>query len=317
MSDADFETLVGRIASADLAARWRMIRAGNFPEAQLEDSRAKIGLAVERLEKRIDGDWIPGAFTIADLDLCPPRRHGRSCPRHSRMRRRPGLARPDEEARFGAEGAGALPHQRPAPGLGARTEINRWVSACVPLTISTAAPRSILHGSRCATPTAADLRRSAGADQADRRRDGRCRLPGPGARRALLDQQCRRADRPARPVARQCEMDPGQHPQRDRRQCRLSDLCPLRLAVLPQQHGRRRRRTEGARADAQKNFVCLDKAHDGDPSLEEFIAGADPERWQDPSDPFCNRDEIVGIFRPAAPPARPRGSTSPISAGER
>jgi glutathione S-transferase len=68
MSDADFESLVGRIASADLVARWRMIRAGNFPEAQLEDSRAKIGLAVERLEKRIDGDWILGAFTIADLE---------------------------------------------------------------------------------------------------------------------------------------------------------------------------------------------------------------------------------------------------------
>ena len=50
MSDADFEALVGTIASADLAARWRMI-ARQFPEAQLEDSRAKIGLAVERLER--------------------------------------------------------------------------------------------------------------------------------------------------------------------------------------------------------------------------------------------------------------------------
>ncbi|MGZ8283163.1 MAG: glutathione S-transferase family protein [Allosphingosinicella sp.] len=68
MSDADFETLVGRIASADLAARWRAIRTGEFPEAQLDDSRAKIRLAVERLEKRIDGDWILGAFTIADLE---------------------------------------------------------------------------------------------------------------------------------------------------------------------------------------------------------------------------------------------------------
>ena len=68
MSDAEFEALVGRIASADLAERWRRIRAGDFPEAQLEDSRAKVRLAVERLEKRIDGDWILGAFTIADLE---------------------------------------------------------------------------------------------------------------------------------------------------------------------------------------------------------------------------------------------------------
>jgi glutathione S-transferase len=68
MSDADFETLVGRIASADLAARWRKERAGDYPEAQLEDSREKIRLAVERLEGRIDGEWILGAFTIADLE---------------------------------------------------------------------------------------------------------------------------------------------------------------------------------------------------------------------------------------------------------
>lgn len=68
MGDAAFEALVGRIASADLAERWRRMREGDYPEAQLADSRAKIRLAVERLEKRIDGDWILGAFTIADLE---------------------------------------------------------------------------------------------------------------------------------------------------------------------------------------------------------------------------------------------------------
>ena len=68
MDDSAFETLVGRIASADLAERWRAVREGSYPEAQVEDSRAKIRLAVERLEKRIDGDWILGAFTIADLE---------------------------------------------------------------------------------------------------------------------------------------------------------------------------------------------------------------------------------------------------------
>lgn len=68
MADAEFETLVGRIASADLAERWRAEREGDYPEAQLEDSRAKIRLAVERLETRIEGDWILGAFTIADLE---------------------------------------------------------------------------------------------------------------------------------------------------------------------------------------------------------------------------------------------------------
>ena len=47
MNDADFEALVGRIASADLAARWRVEREGAYPEAQIEDSREKIRLAVK------------------------------------------------------------------------------------------------------------------------------------------------------------------------------------------------------------------------------------------------------------------------------
>ena len=68
MSDGDFEALVGRIGSEDLAARWRKERAGDYPEAQLEDSRAKIRQAVEKLEARLGGDWILGAFTIADLE---------------------------------------------------------------------------------------------------------------------------------------------------------------------------------------------------------------------------------------------------------
>jgi GST-like protein len=68
MSDADFESLVGRIGSADLAARWRRERAGDYPEAQLEDSRAKIRQAVQKLEARLEGEWILGAFTIADLE---------------------------------------------------------------------------------------------------------------------------------------------------------------------------------------------------------------------------------------------------------
>jgi glutathione S-transferase len=68
MSDEDFDALVGAIASTDLAERWRKERAGDYPEAQIADSREKIRLAVQRLEGRIDGEWILGAFTIADLE---------------------------------------------------------------------------------------------------------------------------------------------------------------------------------------------------------------------------------------------------------
>jgi glutathione S-transferase len=68
MSEDEFEALVAAIASADLAERWRKERAGDYPEAQIEDSREKIRLAVQRLEGRIDGEWVLGAFTIADLE---------------------------------------------------------------------------------------------------------------------------------------------------------------------------------------------------------------------------------------------------------
>jgi glutathione S-transferase len=68
MDDAAFVALLGRIGSTDLAARWRKERAGDYPEAQLEDSRTKIRQAVEKLEGRLEGDWILGAFTIADLE---------------------------------------------------------------------------------------------------------------------------------------------------------------------------------------------------------------------------------------------------------
>lgn len=62
-----------------------------------------------------------------------------------------------------------------------------------------------------------------------------------------------------------------------------------------------------ARVPSLKHFVCLDRAHDGDPSMEQFIRGVDGSRWQDPSDPFGNLDDIVGIF--------PTGGTTGPSKG--
>ena len=128
MSDADFETLVGRIASTDLAARWRKERAGDYPEAQIGDSREKIRLAVQRLEGRIDGEWILGAFTIADLEtyawlagmaaIVPEAFE--NAPKTGawlvRMRARPSVQKALAQSRTGD------PLQAWAPG----PEINRW-----------------------------------------------------------------------------------------------------------------------------------------------------------------------------------------------
>jgi acyl-CoA synthetase (AMP-forming)/AMP-acid ligase II len=62
-----------------------------------------------------------------------------------------------------------------------------------------------------------------------------------------------------------------------------------------------------ARVPGLKNCICLDGPFEGDPGMADFIANADGDRWEDPSDPFCNLDEIVGIF--------PTGGTTGPSKG--
>ena len=60
---------IARIPSQDLRERWQAARDGRFVDAQLADSEAKVRQAVERTEKQLgEGDWILGAFSIADLE---------------------------------------------------------------------------------------------------------------------------------------------------------------------------------------------------------------------------------------------------------
>jgi glutathione S-transferase len=70
MGDAEFDALTGKIASADLKARWIETRNGDFDEAKVTDSGTKIRQAVEKLEDRLaDGrEWLMGDFSIADLE---------------------------------------------------------------------------------------------------------------------------------------------------------------------------------------------------------------------------------------------------------
>ncbi|MFC7048767.1 glutathione S-transferase family protein [Emcibacter nanhaiensis] len=69
LEEGDFEARVGKIASEDLAQRWRDVRAGNFSDEQVEDSQSKVVAAVEKVEGRLDGrDWLMGDFSMADLE---------------------------------------------------------------------------------------------------------------------------------------------------------------------------------------------------------------------------------------------------------
>jgi fatty-acyl-CoA synthase len=53
--------------------------------------------------------------------------------------------------------------------------------------------------------------------------------------------------------------------------------------------------------------ICLDRAQDGNPSLDQFIAGADGDALPDLSDPFGRPDDVVGLF--------PTGGTTGPSKG--
>jgi len=118
------------ITSVDLAERWRSAVAGQFDDAGLTDSRAKIHQAVERIEQELsDGrDWLIGDFSIADLESCAwlvgmqaivPEAFAdrpRTAAWLERVRSRPSVARALATA------TSAAPERVWAPG----PEINRW-----------------------------------------------------------------------------------------------------------------------------------------------------------------------------------------------
>ena len=69
MLDPAFEGVIRPIKSEDLKARWRLIRAGSFPEDQVADSETKVRQSVEKCEARLEGrDWLMGDFSLADLE---------------------------------------------------------------------------------------------------------------------------------------------------------------------------------------------------------------------------------------------------------
>ncbi len=58
------------VASEDLAARWDMVRRGDFPEEQVVDSLRHVTATVDMVEQQLaDGrDWLMGPLTLADFE---------------------------------------------------------------------------------------------------------------------------------------------------------------------------------------------------------------------------------------------------------
>ena len=68
MSDEDFAGLVNNVAAEDLRMRWEEVRRGGFTEERLAECRTKIVQMVEKVEGQLQGDWLFGSFTLADLE---------------------------------------------------------------------------------------------------------------------------------------------------------------------------------------------------------------------------------------------------------
>ncbi len=130
MDDGVFDAMIAPIKSDDLKTRWSEIRAGAFDDDKLEDSRAKIIGAVEKIEAQLGHgkDWLLGGFSVADLetyawvsgmrDIVPEAFEGKplSAAWLTRVEKRPSVARALGLAKT------AAPQKVWAPG----PEINRW-----------------------------------------------------------------------------------------------------------------------------------------------------------------------------------------------
>lgn len=68
----EFAHLIAAIGSDDSKERWIAVRANDFSEEKLLDSRNKIQQAVAKVEQALhsqrDGQWILGVFSLADLE---------------------------------------------------------------------------------------------------------------------------------------------------------------------------------------------------------------------------------------------------------
>jgi GST-like protein len=121
---------LGRIASPDLRARWEAVQAGDYPQAQVDDSLSKVRDTVKMVDDQLaDGrDWLMGPLTIADfetfgwlvgmVDVVPDAFAGkdRAAAWMDRVR-----ARPSVQAAL-ARATVSAPQNSWAPG----PEINRW-----------------------------------------------------------------------------------------------------------------------------------------------------------------------------------------------
>ena len=71
LSGRDLSSGLERIPLPERRQAWRMACENSYEQEQLNDSRRKVGIAIERLEQRLaEHDWLVGSeFSLADIEL--------------------------------------------------------------------------------------------------------------------------------------------------------------------------------------------------------------------------------------------------------
>jgi glutathione S-transferase len=70
LKSGEFDALLERIPLKEQRDKWKTAATRSFTPEQLEDSRRKMGVSVERMEKILgDGPWLAGAeYSLADIN---------------------------------------------------------------------------------------------------------------------------------------------------------------------------------------------------------------------------------------------------------
>ncbi|MFZ1991087.1 MAG: glutathione S-transferase family protein [Alphaproteobacteria bacterium] len=67
--DTQKQKVLSGIANDEVRRKWEHVTGKGYTEAELEDSRRKVRLVVEKMEKRLaaTGAWLAGTYSLADI----------------------------------------------------------------------------------------------------------------------------------------------------------------------------------------------------------------------------------------------------------
>lgn len=67
--EAQKQKVLAGIANDEVRKKWEHVSSKGYSDAELEESRRKVRLVIEKMEKRLAamGDWLAGTYSLADI----------------------------------------------------------------------------------------------------------------------------------------------------------------------------------------------------------------------------------------------------------